>query len=375
MSEKVSGIECIDTGLIYRNPKSHVYSVHAYFPSVVVTSSGDLLASIVLGEAFESPHSHTHIARSTDGGETWQLEGRIYPGTADRLTSDACRITALPHNEVVAFMVRADRSAHPDEGLTNPENLGFVPVELLIVRSTDGGHTWTEPQALTPPLIGPSFELCSPITPLRDGRWLLPTHIWHGWDGYCPNGLKLVAFVSHDRGQTWPEYVDVMVDADQRLIYWESKIVELQDGRLLAAAWAYDRVAARDRPNQYAISCDGGRTWSQPQSTGLVGQTLTPYLLDDERILCVYRRMDQPGLWANVSHLQGEQWVNEACQALWGAQSTGLTGASANMVENFQVLRFGAPCIARLPDGTIFVAFWCYEDCVSNIRWFKLRIT
>ena len=26
------------------------------------------------------------------------------------------------------------------------------------------------------------------------------------------------------------------------------------------------------------------------------------------------------------------------------------------------------------PDGKIvtFVAFWCYEDCVSNIRWFKL---
>jgi hypothetical protein len=45
------------------------------------------------------------------------------------------------------------------------------------------------------------------------------------------------------------------------------------------------------------------------------------------------------------------------------------------MVENFQVLRFGAPCITALPDGTLFVAFWGYEDCVSNIRWFKLRIT
>jgi hypothetical protein len=51
-----------------------------------------------------------------------------------------------------------------------------------------------------------------------------------------------------------------------------------------------------------------------------------------------------------------------------------LTGTSDNMVQNFQVLRFGGPCITRLPDGAIFVAFWCYEDCVSNIRWFKLEI-
>ena len=374
MSTTLSNIKCTGTGLIYRNPKTHVRSVHAYFPSVVPMANGELLATLVLGEAFESSNCHTNVARSTDNGETWQLEGPIYPGTTDRLTSDASRITALPDGEVVAFMVRADRSDHPDEGLTNPENLGFVPTELVILRSKDYGHTWTAPTVFTPPLVGPSFELCSPITPLRDGRWLLPTHTWHGWDGECPNGLKMVAFVSHDRGQTWPEYVDVMVDPEQHVLYWESKIVELADGRLLSAAWAYDRVAAEDQLNQYAISHDGGKSWSPPRSTGLKGQTLTQFLLDDGRVLCVYRRMDETGLWANLSHLEGDEWVNDSCAPLWGAQTAGLTSTSENMVQNFHVLRFGAPCITRLPDGTIFVAFWCYEDCVCNIRWFKLQI-
>jgi sialidase-1 len=367
-------VNCLSTGLVYRNPKPHVHSVHAYFPSVVQMSNGELLATLVLGEAFESPNCHTHVARSTDSGESWQMEGPIYPGTPERLTSDASRITALPDGGVVAYMVRADRTDHPHEGLTNPHNLGFVPTELLTLQTHDFGHTWGEPKAFEPPLVGPSFELCSPITPLRDGRWLLPTHTWHGWDGYCPNGLKLVAFVSHDRGHTWPEYVDVMVDPGQQVIYWESKIVEFQDGRLLAAAWAYDRVAAKDRPNHYALSDDGGQTWSPPRSTGLSGQTLTPFLLNDGAILCVYRRIDEPGLWANLSHLEGDTWVNDACTPLWGARTGGLTGTSGNMVENFQVLRFGAPCITRVSDGTIFVAFWCYEDCVSNIRWFKLQI-
>jgi hypothetical protein len=184
----------------------------------------------------------------------------------------------------------------------------------------------------------------------------------------------MLALVSHDRGATWPEYVEVMRDPEQHIVFWESKIVELADDRLLAVAWAYDRAVARDRPNQYAISQDGGKTWSAPKSTGLQGQTMTPFVLTDGRILSIYRRTDEPGLWANLSHLEGEAWVNDSSLGLWGTGASGLTGASENMVENFQVLRFGAPCITALPDGTLFVAFWGYEDCVSNIRWFKLRI-
>jgi hypothetical protein len=84
--------------------------------------------------------------------------------------------------------------------------------------------------------------------------------------------------------------------------------------------------------------------------------------------------MDETGLWANLSHLEGDDWINDHSTPLWGTQTAGLTQRSTNMAQNFQALRFGAPCLIRLPDGLIFVAFWCYEDYVSNIRWFKLRV-
>ena len=75
------------------------------------------------------------------------------------------------------------------------------------------------------------------------------------------------------------------------------------------------------------------------------------------------------------SHLEGDRWVNDACQPLWGHQSVeGVTRTDGGAVAMFQTLRFGAPSITRLPDGTLYVAFWCYEDCVSIIRWFKFRI-
>ncbi len=101
---------------------------------------------------------------------------------------------------------------------------------------------------------------------------------------------------------------------------------------------------------------------------------MTPFVLEDGRILTVYRRMDRPGLWANLSHLQNSQWVNEACEPLWGTNVQGLTTSTDNMVHNFNVLRFGAPCMAKLANDEVFVAFWGYEECVSNIRWFKLAI-
>jgi hypothetical protein len=182
----------------------------------------------------------------------------------------------------------------------------------------------------------------------------------------------MVALVSHDLGKSWSEYVDVMVDPKQETRYWESKILELSDHRLLAVAWAYNQVQKKDLPIQFVISSDGGKSWSAPKSTGLIGQTATPFLIDDDRILTVYRRMDKPGLWANISRIEKKVWINESSEALWGHTVVGMTGKGDNRAHLFKALKFGAPCISRLPDGSIFVAFWAVEDCVSIIRWFKL---
>ncbi len=370
----MSGPRLLDQGIVYRNQRPHVCSRHAYFPSLAVVGGGEVLCSVVLGEAFEAVDLHAYLARSRDGGVTWALDGELLPRPPGALWSDACRLTALSGERVVALLMRYDRSAHPEEGLTNPTTLGFVPTEMVLLDSGDRGRTWQPPHRIQPPLEGPAFELCAPVTPLRDGTWLLPTSTWRGWDGRCPHGMKMVALRSRDGGRSWPEYADVMADPAQRHIYWESKIVELADGRLLATAWVYDQQEARDLPNHFALSADGGRTWTRPRSTGLHGQTLTPLALPDGRVLCVYRRLDEPGLWAVTATLAGDSWTSGAATALWGHGAGGLTAHSANMSANFAVLRFGAPCLALLPDGAILGAFWCYEDCVSGVRWFRLRV-
>lgn len=362
------------SGIVYRNPKPHLSSRQAYFPSVILMNNGEMLGSVVIGEAFESVNLSTFIVRSNDLGESWSPPIPLLSQNDKELCSYVARLTSLPSGEVVAILIQYHRGSHPDEGLANPENIGFVPTDLLLVRSYDYGNTWEKPEVIDPPLIGPSFEACSSIITLKDGRWLWATSTWRGWDGYCPNGMKMVSLVSFDQGKTWPEYINVMDGSLKKIIYWESKIVELSNGTLVAIAWAYDEEHGIDLPNHYSLSYDGGIKWLDPTSTAIHGQTMAIAELPDGRLLTVYRRMDKPGLWATASSIENDIWINEKDYALWGAQETSLLNRSDNMVQDFNELKFGGPCITILPDNSIYIAFWCYEKMISNIRWLKLTI-
>jgi sialidase-1 len=78
------------------------------------------------------------------------------------------------------------------------------------------------------------------------------------------------------------------------------------------------------------------------------------------------------GLWANLSHLEDDRWVNDACQALRGYNTAdGLTTRGGNMTHVFSTLKFGAPLMIRLTDRSIYLVFWCYEENVSIMRWFR----
>ena len=364
----------LTSGVIYRNPIAHIRSVHAYFSSCGQLPNGDLVATLSMAEAFEAVDSQLHITRSTDLGETWSDPQPVSPELKDQDVSEFGRVSVID-GRVVLLLQHCDRSNHPNQGLTNPDGLGFVPTQFKIKHATDDSlSNWSEPRDIVSAIEGPCFELCCPITALRDGRWLLPTSTWPDWDGALPNGHRMIALVSHDRGESWPEWQDVFHWPQSPRNYWESKIIELQDGRLLANAWVYDVDSQSDLPQEYTLSEDGGKTWSAPQSMGLHGQTMTPLELSDGRLLNVYRRMDQPGLWAQVSRLDGSSWVNEETQPLWGHSVSELSDRDDSMIDHFRSLRFGAPHLLQLDDGQIFCSFWCYEDCVSIIRYFRFRL-
>jgi len=366
-------IEIVDTGILYSNPVPHLKSIHAYFPSVAQMPDGKMIALYSLAEAFEAINLHTHYSFSYDSGKSWSYTGQLHRGIENKITSDASRIAITPEGELIILMCVYDRTQHPAEGLTNPETTGFVPTNFYIIRSVDGGKIFSQPEPVKVPIECPSFELCCPVVINSEETWIIPTSTWKGWDNECPCGMKAIALISRDKGKTWNDYSIVMDAYKDGIVFWESKIIEMFDGKLLAVAWAYDLNNRMDMTNHYSISTDTGKTWSEPKSTKLYGQTLTPILLSNGRILSVYRRMDKPGLWANVSKIQGNLWINEYDLPLWGTNFTGLTGNTKNPSTDFHVLKFGAPSMTKLKDGSIFLTFWCYENCISVIRWIIMR--
>lgn len=365
-------IDCRATGLVYRNPKPYLRAIHTWHPSVALLPNGEILGAFDTGQGAESFDYRTILARSADGGNTWSDPLPLFVDTSRRRTTHTVRLGAVSGGVVTAVGARLYRD-HDEEGLVNRANgIGYTEMDLIYLESRDGGKSWTPPRTITPPIVGPSFETCHRVIELKDGRWLWPTSTWKGWNGDAPNGMKAIALVSADRGQTWPSYVNIMDMYAKGIVAWEQSVAQLPDGRLLAVAWAFNEAKGTTEPTPYAISADG-KSFSAPRLTGLHGQTAKIIALPDGRVLCLYRRHDKPGLWANLSKIEGDTWVNLEEKPVWQGAGSGMAGKGV-AGDELSALRFGFPSMTLLPSGEVLALFWCMEDAIQNIRWVRVGV-
>jgi hypothetical protein len=365
-------IELLGSDVVYRNRKPYLRSLQARHPSLVVFNDGEMLLGFDLGQADESLDYATHRARSNDAGRTWRNEGPLLAPTSQPATTNSLRLSYVA-GELVAFGNIHHRERQ-DEGLVNRATLGFVSTDLVLLRSHDRGRTWSDPQPVVSSLKSPAWETCHHVLQLRNGCWLAPTATWRGWDGEHPAGEQTVALISDDAGRTWPRYGRIFDGRQSGLIHWEVSVVQLNDGRVLAVAWVHDPRTQADHPNEFAISSDYGQTFGEPQSTGLSGQTCKLLHLRDGRVLCFYRRLDRPGLWANLATVETGRWQNLAEMAVWEGEGATVERAE-NSADGLAALRFGYPTPIQLSDAQVLVVFWCVEACQSVIRLARLRVT
>lgn len=357
--------------VIYRNPMPHLVARHAWHPTLLSLGGEKRCATFDIGQAAESLDYATYVAHSADAGRTWSepvplLREGEPPGTTHTLRS-----TRLRDGRLVAWGARFHRD-NPREGLTNRENMGFVSMQLLMASSADEGHRWSQPSVIIPPIDGPAFEVCHSIVEMPDGRWLAPTSTWRGWDGHCPHGMKAVALVSHDQGHTWPACIDVMDGYAKGILHLEQSLIPWGQAGLVAVCWAYDERHGGSLPVHFSVSEDGKR-FGPARPTDLIGETSKIIALGDDRLLCVYRRTDQPGLWAAVVQLRGGHWNTLEQAPVWrGAASSMNDRATAS--DGLAALKFGYPSLCRDDAGQIQIAFWCREDDLGLIRLTTLKV-
>jgi hypothetical protein len=331
----------------------------------------ELLATFDVGQAVESLDYHTVASRSLDGGRTWVLESALIDEPPAN-TTHTIRVRRVVDGSLVgagAFFHRDD----PEEGLVNRETSGYVPTDLFWIRSADGGRSWSKPRQIESPLRSTSWEFCHPLVELPGGKWLVPVATWRSWDGSNPAGEQTVALISEDGGQTWPRYSRIFDGRTTSRSHLEVSVIPLADGRILAVSWVFSFDTGETFPTLFTVSEDQGESFCEPVLTGFLAQTCKLLQLADGRIFCAYRRHDQPGLWGTVSQLKGLTWTNLESAPLWQGAPSGMDRQSPSG-QALSELKFGYPSMCQLPNGEVLLLFWCQEECITNVRWLRLRV-
>jgi hypothetical protein len=186
----------------------------------------------------------------------------------------------------------------------------------------------------------------------------------------------VLAAISDDNGKTWPNHAVVFEDPNKQFGYFEQKLAQINPSKLMAVCWTVTLGDMQDRPNSFTISTDNGSTWIPPRSTGIMGQTMTPIPLGDDRLLVLYnRRYGEQGVVMLLVTFTDEAWhiVYEGILYDTQAQRSRPDNTESAMDE-MEAFAFGFPTAIQLQDGTFLATHWSKEQGKFGIRWTKLRV-
>ncbi|MFN8620710.1 MAG: sialidase family protein [Chloroflexota bacterium] len=336
------------------------------FPKAVQLADGDVLCSYSnAGGSWAT--GGTGLSRSRDGGRTWTREADILPGTTEPRSSNFLKPSVAPDGVTVyAYGSRSGDHA----GL----EFGEREAVSVLCTSRDGGRTWSAPAEV--PMPSRLLEVSDAALVTRSGRLLAPAatiepdHL----------GERVVLAISDDGGRSWPRSTTCLRDPDGRLGYLEQKLTELPDGRLLATAWTATMAGLVDRSNSFALSADGGLTWSPPRSIGTMGQTLSVTPLGGDRLLVLYnRRYGRQGVVIAIARLDEQgPWPILWEGLVHDAAASRERAAGADAIEEMKAFAFGFPTAVRLADGELLATWWQSLDGdplgTTGVAYARLRV-
>ena len=341
-------------GIVNRE-QSSLFSYQGW-PSVCVDKNGVLYA-------VSSGHRAGHVCPfgknllyvSRDGGETWSAP-RIANDTP--LDDRDAGITDLGNGKLLLSWFNLPRSfywnmeQHILEHQVPPalkdlakgalDSWKNLPDERekvgsFVRLSRDSGETWEE--AVRVPVSTPHGPIVLKNGKLLYfGKYLEDTEVEK-----AKAGKAIAAYESADDGKTWSLLGEVPLAHELSVAgFHEPHVAELPNGRLVGAIRVHGKTPDTGFSVSITTSDDGGKTWTVPEATGVIGSP--PHLLlHSSGVLIMtygYRRTPY-GQRARISRDGGKTWESEII-----LNDQGISGD------------LGYPCTVEMPDGSLFTVYY-----------------
>lgn len=288
----------LDTQVISQLPNRY----HGW-PTVTRCQNGQLLVVCSGGrDQHVCPFGRVDLQRSHDDGKSWTYPRTILDGPIDdrdagilETAKGTLLVTTFTSLAYVSSLAKNKAPRWQAAHRRLSEEQRQAELGHWMIRSTDGGITWSEryPTRVNSP-HGP--------TQLADGRLLYAgKKLWHadGEIGVCE---------SRDDGQSWQWLAAIPTrEGDRHQDYHELHAIEAANGHLIAHIRNHNQ--ANHRETLQSESRDGGKTWSTPHSIGVWGLPSFLTRLHDGRLLMSYGHRRPPfGNQARVSEDHGQTW-------------------------------------------------------------------
>lgn len=258
-------------------------NVHTYrIPGLITTANGTLIA--VYDNRYKSSRDlqgdiAIGMSRSTDGGQHWEpmeviMDRAGWGGLPRKLngTGDPC----IFYDQITHTVWVAALWLHGHDGMTawrgsqpgmSPDKTG----QLLLVKSTDDGLTWSKPINITKQVKNPEWQLLlqGPGRGImtRNGVLVFPAQFKVNTGEKAIDGGEYTCFstviFSRDHGKTWH------IGTGAKSNTTESQVTELRDGSLMLNMRDDRNRKDKGATNGRAIyiTKDFGKTWTQYQSS------------------------------------------------------------------------------------------------------------
>lgn len=287
---------------------SHQPQYYAGWPTMTRRKNGQLLLVWSGGrEGHICPFGRVEMMRSFDEGRTWTWPEVLMDSVIDDRDAGVLEtpqgtllVTTMTSLAYERYFAKPDglpperlkrwKAAHERSSAEQRKAL----LGCWMLRSTDGGMTWSAPYRV--PVNSPH----GPIA-LASGRLLYPgKRLWE--DG------RVGVAESADDGRSWHWLSKIPTRPGDRFeAYHELHGVETAGGRIIVQI--RNENTANHGETLQTESSDGGRTWTVPHSIGVWGLPSHLLRLHDGRLVMSYGHRRHPfGNQARVSKDDGRTW-------------------------------------------------------------------